>query len=194
MRIKTLLILSVAALLLTACDKEPKAENKQQEFKEGYVYINVENEMKNGDEEKVPTAEEVVREAHWLKCTNDLGEENSLLGLGEQNKDYENNRLRFHSDMVVEKRPYYDKEADKLKERWELCPYFIPCRDVRVVDGQTNVIAYIPNAAMEKAEREIRAAWDKGDINECVRLFHEAWTCIPITGAQWDKLKEEGKQ
>ena len=56
-----------------------------------------------------------------------------------------------------------------------------------------DTIAYVPNAELEKAEPLVRAAFAKGDYEACYKILEKAYTFIPITGAQWRKLKAEKK-
>lgn len=56
-----------------------------------------------------------------------------------------------------------------------------------------DTVAYVPNAQLIAAEPLVRAAFEKGDYNECYRILEKAYTFIPITGAQWRKLKAENK-
>ena len=54
-----------------------------------------------------------------------------------------------------------------------------------------DTIAYVPNAQLIAAEPLVRAAFERGDYDECYRILEKAYTFIPITGAQWRKLKAE---
>jgi hypothetical protein len=56
-----------------------------------------------------------------------------------------------------------------------------------------DTIAYIPNSVLRAAETAIRAAYEAKDIEECYRLFNEAYTFKPITGAEWRALKANGQ-
>ena len=56
-----------------------------------------------------------------------------------------------------------------------------------------DTIAYVPNAQLIAAEPLVRAAFERGDYDECYRILEKAYTFIPITGAQWRKLKTENK-
>lgn len=55
-----------------------------------------------------------------------------------------------------------------------------------------DTIAYIPNATLRTAETAIRAAYAAKDIDACFKLFDEAYTFTPITGAEWRELKAQG--
>lgn len=54
-----------------------------------------------------------------------------------------------------------------------------------------DTIAYVPNAQLIAAEPLVRAAFERGDYDACYRILEKAYTFIPITGAQWRKLKAE---
>lgn len=58
---------------------------------------------------------------------------------------------------------------------------------------EQDTVAYVPNAQLEKAEPLVRAAFAKGDYEQCYKMLEKAYTFIPITGAQWRKLKAEKK-
>ena len=57
----------------------------------------------------------------------------------------------------------------------------------------TDTVAYVPNAQLIAAEPLVRAAFERGDYDECYRILEKAYSFIPITGAQWRKLKAENK-
>ena len=59
--------------------------------------------------------------------------------------------------------------------------------------SEQDTVAYVPNAQLEKAEPLVRAAFAKGDYEACYKILEKAYTFIPITGAQWRKLKAEKK-
>lgn len=57
----------------------------------------------------------------------------------------------------------------------------------------TDTVAYVPNSQLIAAEPLVRAAFEKGEYNECYRILEKAYTFIPITGGKWRKLKAENK-
>lgn len=83
-----------------------------------------------------------------------------------------------------------------VNEDGTLNPYWIELRDIRIglPIAEGNIGGYIPNAVMEKAEKDIKAAYEAGNIDEVYRLFHEAFTAIPCTEKEWLALKEKGLQ
>lgn len=56
----------------------------------------------------------------------------------------------------------------------------------------SDTIAYIPNSVLRAAETSIRKAFADKNIDECYRIFNEAYTFVPITGAEWRALKTNG--
>ncbi len=56
-----------------------------------------------------------------------------------------------------------------------------------------DTIAYVPNAQLIAAEPLVRAAFERGDYDECYRILEKAYSFIPITGGKWRKLKAENK-
>lgn len=56
-----------------------------------------------------------------------------------------------------------------------------------------DTIAYIPNSVLRNAETAIRAAYEAKDIEACYALFNDAYTFVPITGAEWRALKGGGQ-
>lgn len=122
-------------------------------------------------------------------------------------RDVEHSRIKMWAEMVIAKRPF--KENGQRVDKWTLLDDgWISCRDVRieinnldqittdngvVIPAETKVIAYIPNAKMEEAQKAIRKAWNEGNNEEVYRLFHEVFTFIPITNNEWEALKAKGE-
>jgi hypothetical protein len=55
-----------------------------------------------------------------------------------------------------------------------------------------DTIAYIPNSVLRNAELQVKAAYANGDYTTVYKIFNEAFTFTPITGAEWRALKEQG--
>lgn len=85
--------------------------------------------------------------------------------------------------------------TDVIRLDGEIETDFIEATDVVFVhylDETPNLrdtIAYIPNSVLRAAETAIRAAYEDQDIEECYRLFNDAYTFLPITGEEWRALK-----
>lgn len=56
-----------------------------------------------------------------------------------------------------------------------------------------DTIGYIPNRVIRKAESDIKAAFEAGNYDECMRLFRDAYVFTPITGPEWRALKAKGE-
>lgn len=55
-----------------------------------------------------------------------------------------------------------------------------------------DTIAYIPNSVLRNAELQVKAAYANGDYTTVYKIFNDAFTFTPITGAEWRALKEKG--
>ena len=191
--IHTMLLLG--AILLTACTpKQTPTESKLLD-KGAMLYINVRQPMRvttstdtTTTDDPIPTPREVVEQAINFLFTNPrTSKPNSALGIGPEQKDFENNRIKMWGEMIVER-------------DGTLNDYFLKVRDLRILapmrEGETEnpIIAYIPNKRMEEAEVSITTAYNEGRYDDVYRLFQELYTAIPTTTARWKELKKKGEQ
>lgn len=195
-------LLLIGAILLTACN--PKEEpNKQQVLDpSAQLYINVRNSMRvttstdtTTTEDPIPTPREVVERAGCFIVTDPkTGKHDCPLGIADEQKDYENERIVMWGDMIIT-----DQDRKEAGD-YHLNDYFLKVRDLRILgvlrDGETEqpIIAYIPNKKMEEAEAAITTAYNEGNYDEVYRLFQELYTAIPTTTARWKALKAKGEQ
>lgn len=195
MNAKRLLMAVVAVLMVTACNCGNKPNGKLLD-PSAMLYVNVKDDLpravNEGTEaqERLLTPAEIVRECQNFCIDDPEGNVNALAGIGDEMKDYENNRIKMWGQQII-------SEDGKLEE------YFIKSKNVRViigkVPGKTNptldegIIAYIPNKVMQEGWVKIKAAYDAGNYDEVYRLFQEVYTAIPITPTEYAKLKAEGK-
>ena len=195
-------LLLLGAILLTACN--PKEPNKQQVLDpSAQLYINVRtNAMKvtnatdtTTTDDPIPTPREVVERAGCFLSTDpDTGKPDCPLGIADEQKDFENERIVMWGDMIIT-----DKDR-KERGDYHLNDYFLKVRDLRILgvlrDGETEqpIIAYIPNKRMEEAEVAITTAYNEGRYDDVYRLFQELYTAIPTTTARWQELKKKGEQ
>lgn len=210
---KALLILLLVVVTLGGCKKEPqqKEESQQKEepfiLKNGtYLYLNIEKQsMKAGNETKpLPkdqnlTPEQIIKVADGILATASDGTKNTGRAIGEEMKDFENCRIKQHPyDIIC---PYPFMVDGKRVDKFILLDHFIAIRDVRLIATYTpelglepgELIGYIPNAKMEKAEKAIREAWAKGDNEAVYKFFNDAYTFIPIRKGAYDELVKQGK-
>lgn len=196
-------LLLLGAILLTACN--PKEEpNKQQVLdSSAQLYINVRNQpmrvTASADttttDDPIPTPREVVERAGCFLYTDpNTGKIDMPLGIADEQKDLENERIVMWGDMIIT-----DKDR-KERGDYHLNDYFLKLRDLRILgvlrDGETEqpIIAYIPNKRMEEAEIAITTAYNDRNYDEVYRLFQELYTAIPTTTARWEALKAKGEQ
>lgn len=90
---------------------------------------------------------------------------------------------------------------DIISEEGEYTAEFIEARNIILIsfdpfiyDAPRDTIAYIPNGVMQAAEVAIKQAFEQEDTEEIYRLFNEAFTFLPVTGAEYKALKLAGNQ
>lgn len=195
--IKILAVVAVLTVLaLTACNGDkPKGQLKQGAM----IYVNVKNgNLKSMDvratdnKDGLLTPREIVETAGMFRFFDPTQNRNSNISIAPQQKDVENARIKMWGEQVI--------HADGT-----LNEYFIMLRDVRILapnkldkDGnmlpEDNVVGYIPNEVMERAEKEIRKEYAAGNYDKVYKLFQDAYTATPINLEMWEALKKEGKQ
>lgn len=82
--------------------------------------------------------------------------------------------------------------TDIINQHGEITLTFIEGEDCilfRVKDNERDTIAYIPNNVMRTADSLIKIAYDAQNYEEVYSIFNEAFTFLPVTGAEWRALK-----
>lgn len=194
-------ILAVVAVVMavTACNGKDKPNGRLEQG--AMLYINVKNgNLKSmdvratDDREGLLTPREIVEQAGMFMFTHPDGKKDSNISIAPSQKDVENERIKMWGEQVI--------HADGT-----LNDYFITLRDVRLVapfpkdengnyiyTDKDNVVGYIPNEVMERAEREIRKEYAAGNYDKVYKLFQDAYTATPINLEMWEALQKEGKQ
>lgn len=186
----------LTVLALTACNGDkPKGQLKQGAM----IYVNVKNgNLKSMDvratdnKDGLLTPREIVEQAGMFRFFDPTQNRNSNISIAPSQKDVENARIKMWGEQVI--------HADGT-----LNEYFIMLRDVRILapnkldkDGnmlpEDNVVGYIPNEVMERAEKEIRKEYAAGNYDKVYKLFQDAYTATPINLEMWEALQKEGKQ
>lgn len=85
----------------------------------------------------------------------------------EEHKDYEKPALLMWGTDII------TQEGDFYKD-------FIYGYNVVITDNNNDTIAFIPDIVLETALPLIETAYNNKDYNEVYRLFHEAFTFLPI--------------
>ena len=83
--------------------------------------------------------------------------------------------------------------TDILSEEGELRPNFIHGYDWIILDNRRDTIAYVPNAILRQAEKEINAAYADSNFNRIYELFNTAFKFRPITGKMYRELQAKGE-
>lgn len=208
------------ALLCSSCGgtkpaPEPKPEEKTPFYaKEGsFLYLNVnETPIMKNDTEKTKGGDLLLSPLNIVKYSETIVSKNTdgidgNFAVAPEMRDVEHQRIKMWAEMVIAKRPH--KVDGKRVDLWTLLDDgWIASRDVRieinnldpiktddgvVIPAETKVIAYIPNAKMDEAQKAIRKAWEEKNNEEVYRLFNEAFTFIPITNNEWEALKAKGE-
>ena len=216
MKAKRITPLLIACALLCAACSDPKPEEKQEEKKpfvlkdNTHLYLNVDNTktMKAETEKSegvLLSPRNIVKYASGITYTDKDGNTASL-GLLDDQRDFEHNRIKMYAGMIIGPVPHMID--GKRTDVYELLDGFIKARDVRlctansnkittddgvVIPAHTDVVAYIPNAKMEQAEKDIRKAWEAKDNEAVYKFFNDAYTFTPITDKAWNELKEKGE-
>lgn len=191
-----LLVGALMAIGLVSCHQsKPKGQLAQGAM----LYVNVKNfptkamnietrtlPLIEGDLQPVFTPLEIVKDAGGFRMDTEDNIIDGNLGILDEQKDFDNERIKMWGEQIIEK-------------DGSLNTYFINARNIRIIGTikpyeSDPIIAYIPNATMEQASKEIRIAYDAGDYDKVYEIFHRAYTAIPCTTKQWEKLREKGEQ
>lgn len=178
------------AIGLVACD----GKDKPKEFDTGAsLYINVRNKTKAmnfetraletipGDPQEVLTPREIVEQSVWFKFDDEEGYKDVVFAITESEmKDPANERIIMRGDMII------DRHGKIVTE-------FLTAKNLRIVNGPGQVIAYIPQTTLKRAWEEINKAYNAGEYEKVYQLFQNAYTAIPCTSLQWEALKEKGE-
>ncbi len=196
---KKLFLLFAIAILAFACDKDdPKPKQKKWDA-DKMVLIKPDktafNLTKAGEENpKHLTALEIVQQGDYLAFmkiwdTTPFGDKKlekplkARRGFSEAQKDFNIPALKMWGDDIID-----DATGQLVKN-------FLYGCDAVVCNRQTHdTIAYIPNKVLKDARPLIERAYKEKRYEDVYRLFDEAFTFKPITGAEWRELKKQGLQ
>lgn len=173
-----------------------------------YLNVNENNSMKAETETPegvLLSPRNIVKYSSRITSTTAEGYTGHL-AIDDDQRDLEHNRIKMYAGMIIGPVPHMID--GKRTDVYELLDGFIKARDIRLEVGRTSdittddgvlipantdVVAYIPNAKMEQAEKEIRKAWEAKDNEAVYKFFNDAYTFTPITQKAWDELKAKGE-
>lgn len=129
---------------------------------------------------------EIVKQTWSMTTTfNDDGViVNGIRGFSPAQTDTINWKLKMWSTDII------DYKGNLMNSNTD----FINAYDVTLINDKYEVIAYVPNAVLEKAREEIIAAYNEGDYETVYELFDQAYTALPITQQEYDELKAKGEE
>ena len=211
-QLKQVTLLLLALLSLAACGEKNKPEaRKPFVLKDNTnLYLNVAKTPKMKAETENPegillSPRNIVKYSSRITSTTADGYTGHL-AIDDDQRDLEHNRIKMYAGMIIGPVPHMID--GKRTDVYELLDGFIKARDIRLEVGRTSdittddgvlipantdVVAYIPNAKMEQAEKEIRKAWEAKDNEAVYKFFNDAYTFTPITQKAWDELKAKGE-
>lgn len=189
---KLLIVMMLLIIVMSGCKKDgvdPSSNGKFISLRPE-VGVKMKSVQKSADpgDPILLTAKEIVEQAFNLSFIN---HEVSTFpsgvlsrGFGDELRDTVQMRLLVYATDVI-------KEDGSLKRD------FIEGRDF-VLQRQTydrirqtfiyDTIAYIPNGTVIEAERQIKLAYQQGDLDRCRYVMDQYFRFIPITGKQWRAL------
>lgn len=187
---KKLFILSLIALLMSACDDSEDAKV----FKiDPTAKVYVKGQASTSKSANHLTPLEVVKRATVMNGYNQEVAGTSYITwtwVGKDTLSPEPALLRWGRDII------YDTDG---YGNYGLQNEFIYAYDLVICSGamvnglpKYDTLAYIPNSNITNARAEIIQAYESKDTSAVYDIFKNAFKFIPITGAEWRALKAQG--
>lgn len=188
---KRFIFLLFASILLAACHDEPDFRLNPE------AMISIKPDPKGWNNAGLKSAEyltplEIVERTTCMRFRNDavFGEySDGIRGFSEGQRDFVTPALKMFGTDIIDQFGEYCPEFieghDMILEHWANSGTSTSARDT---------IGYIPNSVLRAAEDSIKTALAANDIEAVYRIFNNAFTFRPITGAEWLTLKMQGLQ
>lgn len=191
---KKFILLGIMAGALLACSKDDKGSSTLDP--NAKLALNGATAVKSEANPEHLSIREIVERASAINFVTDQYGETGR-GFADTQRDLENNRLLMYGSDIIEPHegglnPFFIKAWDNVI----VCRTYFPGqtdpvgRPLSILD----TIAYLPNSEFKAAYEAVMKAYNAGDFKEVYRLFQNAYTFYPITGAEWRALKAQGKQ
>jgi len=142
------------------------------------------------------SALEIVKRASVLQIFNKFGSNQDSV-IGERGFDV------TQKDTISSIPKLYMNCYDIINEDGSYVSDFIEAKNILLIHynplkpydaSMRDTLAYIPNSVMRSAEAAIKIAYADKDTASCYQVFNEAFTFIPITGAEYKILKDLNQQ
>lgn len=194
MKTKIFLFLALAAIAVSCSTDEPKA------FKiDPLATVNIKPAVGtplkvrgiNTDAVQHLTALQIVEQTFSMEfIMRDGRKAGRGFDVGQRDLSPTNPMLKMWGTDVL----YYEQLIDgTFTDKLVLSPDFIEASDCVLATITSDTIAYVPNSALRTAETQIKALWEAKNYEPIYKVFHDAYTFIPITGAEWRALKAAGQ-
>lgn len=177
---RNLLFLGII-LLLTGCDKEKNSKLDPSAM----ISIRAAQSNRASGEGHLSALEIVQKTSLMQWRTKELGGLKPERGFADSQRDFANERLLMWGTDIINVAGRY---VPDFIEGFDMVLVMAKAED----DARGDTIAYIPNGVLRAAKEIIKPAFDREDYATCYKVFDEAFTFIPITGAEWRALKDAG--
>lgn len=192
-----LLFAGLIAILLAASSCDDKNDKNKRLDPDAMISLRMAKNVQNAPQTTESRANEdghlsaleivkQVREMYFTNRRNYPSSDEMARGFADAQRDFANERLLMWGTDIID-------------QQGELTPEFIQAENVVLVRNDLadfrfkgDTIAYISNATLRAAETVIYAAYAQGDYEQVYKLFDQAYTFIPITGAEWRELQRQG--
>lgn len=201
---KNLLYLLTLALAFTACNRTEPEPAKP--FKlDPLATVNIKPEMGAWGAAKAPAATEGAAQQDYLSA-RDIVKKATVLQFHNPNiipntELWERGFDKLQRDTVSETPALKMWATDIISEEGKYVTEFIEGYDMILLHFRTmtpdairDTIGYIPNSVMRAAEAATKKAYNERNMDEVLRIFNEAFTFRPTTGAEYRALKAAGNQ
>lgn len=181
--LKTLSVVALAfTLALAGCDPEKPEEKKIKPLDpNAKLSINVRTALRStSDNPQHLSPLEIVQKAGIMRYLDVSDNTNIYRAISEVQRDIENVAIKMWGTDIIH------------GEDGSLQNYFLDNRNYVFCMPMGDTIAYIPNAVVIEAAKKIRQAYNEGDTDKVYQLFQEAFTALPITGAEYAELVKQG--
>lgn len=174
---KTILLLAMAGVALTACTKN---ENEAYKFRgDEQIYLNGVEQPKFKSSAKQFTLAEIVRNDE-VNIFYDFGDGVYHRGFAPEQRDTINNRLMMWA-------------TDVLTEDGRLITEFIGSTNVYFQILTTkDTVGYIPQSVIDNARVQIESLYAQERYDEIYELFHTAFVFYPCTGEEYKDIVANG--
>ncbi|MEG1759563.1 MAG: hypothetical protein RR258_03990 [Alistipes sp.] len=182
---KRILLLLIAVVAMVACDKD----NNKVWDANAMISLRCAKGARSTESPANPnhlSALEIVKQAEVI--IQDWQGYQTRGGFAPAQRDYVNERLLMWSTAIIDP-AHGGYQADWIEAR-----NTVLARDLGgIAEYIEDTIAYIPNRVLIAAQKIIKPAYDRGDYDLVYKTFNEAFTFIPITGAEYRALEAKGE-